>query len=60
MARIVEKWWILLRNNVPSYNTLSVKQFLASKNVTVLAHPPSCACSCFMELLPLSKDQIHA
>jgi histone-lysine N-methyltransferase SETMAR len=32
--------WILHQNNVPSHNALSVKQFLASKNVTVLTHLP--------------------
>jgi hypothetical protein len=50
--------WILLQDNVPSYNALSVKQFLANKNVTVLAHLLSYACTCFVALLPLSKDQI--
>ncbi|KAG7170299.1 Mariner Mos1 transposase-like 5 [Homarus americanus] len=27
-------------NNVPAHNALSVKQFLANKNITVLEHPP--------------------
>jgi hypothetical protein len=31
--------WIFPQDNAPFCNTLSVKQFLASKNITVLAHP---------------------
>jgi hypothetical protein len=32
--------WILHQDNVPSYNALPVQQFLAGKNINVLAHPP--------------------
>lgn len=32
--------WILHQDNAPAHNALSVKQFLASKNITVLEHPP--------------------
>ena len=32
--------WILHQDNAPAHNVLSVKQFLASKNITVLEHPP--------------------
>jgi len=32
--------WILHQGNAPAHNTLSVKQFLANKNITVLEHPP--------------------
>jgi histone-lysine N-methyltransferase SETMAR len=32
--------WIFPQDNAPFRNALSVKQFLASKNITVLAHPP--------------------
>jgi len=31
--------WILHQDNVPAHNALSVKQFLANKNITVLEHP---------------------
>ena len=31
--------FILYQVNVPSHNALSVKQFLSSKNIAVLAHP---------------------
>jgi len=31
--------WILHQDNVPAHNALSVKQFLATKNITVLEHP---------------------
>jgi hypothetical protein len=34
------KWWILHQDNAPSHNSLSVKQFLSSKNIAVLAHLP--------------------
>jgi transposase len=32
--------WILYQENAPTHNTLSVKQFLANKNIAVLEHPP--------------------
>jgi len=32
---------ILRQDNVPAQNALSVKQFLANKNITVLKHPPN-------------------
>ena len=32
--------WFLHQNNAPAYKTLSVRQFLAKKNVTVIPHPP--------------------
>ena len=32
--------WILHQDNGPAHNALSVKQFLANKNITVLEHPP--------------------
>ena len=32
--------WILHQDNTPAHNTLSVKQFLVNKNITVLEHPP--------------------
>ena len=32
--------WILDQDNAPAHNALSVKQFLANKNITVLEHPP--------------------
>jgi histone-lysine N-methyltransferase SETMAR len=31
--------WILHQDNAPAHNALSVKQFLAEKNITVLEHP---------------------
>ena len=39
----LELWrngWILHQDNAPAHNALSVKQFLATKNITVLEHPP--------------------
>ena len=35
-----KKGWILHQDKAPAYNALSVKQFLANKNITVLEHPP--------------------
>jgi len=32
--------WILFQDNTTAHNALSVKQFLANKNITVLEHPP--------------------
>jgi histone-lysine N-methyltransferase SETMAR len=38
------KWcrnsWVLHHNNVPVHTALSVLQFLASENMTVVPHPP--------------------
>jgi hypothetical protein len=34
------KLWTLHQDNTPSHNSLPVKQFLSSKNITVLAHLP--------------------
>ena len=31
---------ILHQDNAPAHNALSVKEFLANKNITVLEHPP--------------------
>jgi len=39
----LELWrngWILHQDNAPAHNALSVKQFLANKNIIVLEHPP--------------------
>jgi transposase len=33
-------FWIWHRDNAPANNALSVEQFLANKNITVLEHPP--------------------
>uniref|UniRef100_A0A3Q2XA19 Tc1-like transposase DDE domain-containing protein n=1 Tax=Hippocampus comes TaxID=109280 RepID=A0A3Q2XA19_HIPCM len=33
--------WLLHHDNTPAHNTLSVRQFLAEKNVPVLEPPPS-------------------
>ena len=32
--------WILHQDNAPAHSALSVKQFSANKNITVLEHPP--------------------
>ena len=32
--------WLLHQDNAPAHNALSICQFLAKKNVTVLDHPP--------------------
>jgi histone-lysine N-methyltransferase SETMAR len=32
--------WILHQNNAPAHNALSVKQFSANQNITVIEHPP--------------------
>jgi transposase len=38
----VQKWFqnCCHQDNAPPHNALSVKQFLANKNITVLEHPP--------------------
>ena len=40
--KLPELWrngWILHQDNAPAHNSLSVKQFLANRNITVLEHP---------------------
>ena len=32
--------WLLHQDNAPAHNALSIRQFLAERNVTVLDHPP--------------------
>jgi histone-lysine N-methyltransferase SETMAR len=32
--------WILRNENAPAHTALSVREFLASKHITVLEHPP--------------------
>jgi histone-lysine N-methyltransferase SETMAR len=36
-AKMISK--LLQQDNAPAHNALSVKQFLANKNITVLEHP---------------------
>jgi hypothetical protein len=39
-----DKWkndnWLLRHDNTPAYTSLIVQQFVTSKNVTVIPHPP--------------------
>ncbi|XP_076389805.1 uncharacterized protein LOC143264822 isoform X1 [Megachile rotundata] len=32
--------WLLYQDDAPAHTALSVKQFLTSKNITVMGHPP--------------------
>jgi histone-lysine N-methyltransferase SETMAR len=49
--------WILHQDNEPAHNALSVKQFLANKNITVMEHPPHSPdlASCDFYLFPKIK-----
>jgi [histone H3]-lysine36 N-dimethyltransferase SETMAR len=38
--KLWQNGWILHQDNAPAHNALSVKQFLANKNITVMEHPP--------------------
>ena len=35
-----EKTWILHHDNAPTHTALSMKQFLVSKEITMMHHPP--------------------
>uniref|UniRef100_A0A3B4ZG82 Tc1-like transposase DDE domain-containing protein n=1 Tax=Stegastes partitus TaxID=144197 RepID=A0A3B4ZG82_9TELE len=35
-----DKWWLLQHDNAPAHNALSIPQFLAEKNISVLEQPP--------------------
>jgi len=50
--------WILHQDNTPAHNALSVKQFLANKNISVLEHPPYSPdlASCDFYLFPKIKS----
>jgi hypothetical protein len=56
------KLWILHQDNAPSHNALCVKQFLSSRNITVLAHLPNspnsdpCDFFFFQRSNPFSKE----
>jgi hypothetical protein len=41
--------WILHQDNAPAHTALSVREFLASKQITVLEHPP-----CSQDLAPMT------
>jgi transposase len=46
--------WILHQDNTPAHNALSMKQFLANHNITVLEHPPYLPCDFY--LFPMIKS----
>lgn len=52
--------WILHQDNAPAHNALSVKQFLANKNIPVLDHPPYSPdlAPCDFFLFPKVKSQL--
>ena len=52
--------WILHQDNAPAHNALSVKQFLANKNIPVLEHPPYSPdlAPCDFFLFPKVKTQL--
>jgi len=65
--RVRRKWpelwrngWILYQDNAPAHNALSVTQFLANKNITVLGAPTLLARPRSLRFLPLPKDQVSA
>jgi len=50
--------WILHHDNAPAHTALSVREFLAAKQITVLEHPaysPDLACNDFV-LFPKIKE----
>jgi len=54
-----KNWWILQKDNVPSHNALSVKQFLVGKDIDLCAHPtysPDLA----LVTSSFTKDQIRS
>jgi len=60
----LELWingWILHQDNAPAHNALSMKQFLANKNITVLEHPPCLPdlTSCDICLFPKIKSVLR-
>ena len=49
------KTWILHHDNAPAHTALSVKQFLVSKEITTLHHPPYCDFFLFPKLKGILK-----
>jgi len=52
--------WILHQDNAPAHNALSVKQYLANKNITVPEQPPYSPRPRSLRPTPLPKDQVSA
>jgi hypothetical protein len=54
-----DKWknnnWFLRHDNAPAYTSFFVRQFLTSKNITVIPHPLF-ACTSPMRLFPIPQD----
>jgi len=52
--------WILHHNNAPAHMALSVQQFLARNNMTVIPHPPHSLdlAPCDFFLFPCMKGQM--
>ena len=40
VRRDIEEDWVLQHDNAPAHTTLSIREFLAKKNIPVLPHPP--------------------
>ena len=40
--------WVLCHDNVPAHNALSIREFLAKKNIPVLPHPPYSPCDFYL------------
>jgi hypothetical protein len=60
MSRQVEENnWFLHHDNAPAHTSLIVRQFLTSKNVTVIPHPPIHLTSP-LRLFPIPQDEITA
>ncbi len=53
------KAWCLLHDNVPSHNTLLIRQFLAKKNVTVLHYPPDLTDLALADYFLFPRLKIH-
>jgi hypothetical protein len=49
--------WVLHHDNAPAHTTLAVQHFLASKNMTVIPHPPLLTRFSPLLLLPLPQDE---
>ena len=52
--------WILHHDNAPAYNVLSVKRYLAKKNIPVMEHPPYSPDLAPCDIFALPENQVWA
>jgi len=60
VRRDIADYWVLQHDNAPAHTALSIREFLAKKNIPVLPHPPysSDLAECDFYLFPKLKSKL--